>query len=185
MSRRHFNGIFDTAHPLASGKTVAKEGVKNLLAETIGGKYAMHAGNTVLREVTLRDGRCALEFIRCNPHFGGVSSCDTADGLGQRPYTEVSSTSSRNAGESASCTPISARSVTAKGLCAGETVVALQNLAERVRERPHPPHDDPQASGFHEYDEEPIDFLRHGRVTGPSVFVEGAERGEECDREGG
>lgn len=79
---RRYRGIFDVANPLASGKTLLKEAVKNAIGEKIGGKYAMHAGNRLLREVALRDGRNALEFIRCNPHPSGVSVCDTADGLG-------------------------------------------------------------------------------------------------------
>jgi hypothetical protein len=37
--------------------------------------------NALSRPVRLRDGRSAIEFLRCNPHWGGVSSCDTADGI--------------------------------------------------------------------------------------------------------
>lgn len=130
---RRFNGIFDMAHPLASGKTVAKEGVKDLLAETIGGKFAMHAGNTVLREVTLRDGHRALEFVRCNPHFGGVSSRDTADGLGHVLTSSVLDILEERGGACILYTHLGKISDREKPL-RGETVAALKHLAERVRD---------------------------------------------------
>jgi hypothetical protein len=130
---RRFNGIFDMGHPLASGKTVAKEGVKDLLAETIGGKFAMHAGNTVLREVTLRDGHRALEFVRCNPHFGGVSSRDTADGLGHVLTSSVLDILEERGGACILYTHLGKISDREKPLRGG-TVAALKHLAERVRD---------------------------------------------------
>jgi len=130
---RRLGNIFDTAHPMASGKTLLKEGVKDLLAGTVGGKYAMHAGNAVLREVTLRDGRCALEFIRCNPHLGGVSSCDTAEGLGDVLTPKVLDLLEERGGVCILYTHLGKVRDRERPL-RGETVVALHNLAERVRD---------------------------------------------------
>lgn len=69
-------GIFHTSHPLVSGKTLLKETAKQMLARCGNKKYAMHQPNEVLYPVTLRDGREVYEFMRCNPHWGGVSSCE-------------------------------------------------------------------------------------------------------------
>ncbi len=41
----------------------------------------MHAHNQVLRQVQLRSGHEANEFLRANPHWGGVSCGETADGI--------------------------------------------------------------------------------------------------------
>lgn len=76
-------GIFNPAHPVASGKTFAKEAIKRGLARRGHEKYAMHGSNRLTRDVRLRDGRPVVEFMRCNPHWGGVSSCDRAGGLGE------------------------------------------------------------------------------------------------------
>jgi hypothetical protein len=77
------NGIFTANHPIVSTKTVAKESAKRLLARFGSEKYAMHAPNSVLRRIRLRDGSPVHEFLRSNPHWGGVSSCDTGKGIGQ------------------------------------------------------------------------------------------------------
>jgi len=69
-------GIFNTNHPLASGKTLLKETAKQMLARCGNKKYAMHRPNEVLYPVTLRDDKPVYEFMRCNPHWGGVSSCE-------------------------------------------------------------------------------------------------------------
>ena len=42
----------------------------------------MNAANRVLRPARLRDGRAAYEFLRSNPHWGGVSCGDTSRGIG-------------------------------------------------------------------------------------------------------
>lgn len=130
---RRWEGIFDAAHPLASGKTLAKEAVKDLLAETVGGKYAMHAGNRVLREVTLRDGRRALEFIRCNPHFGGVSSGDTAEGLGGVLTPNVLDLLEERGGVCILYTHLGKGADRRRPL-GGEAAASLGKLAERVRD---------------------------------------------------
>lgn len=69
-------GIFHMGHPLVSGKTLLKETAKQMLARCGNKKYAIHRPNEVLYPVTLRDGREVYEFMRCNPHWGGVSSCE-------------------------------------------------------------------------------------------------------------
>lgn len=78
-----FTGVFDLPHPLASTKTLGKEMAKHLLARLGSGKYEIHMPNRVLRRSSLRDNRAVYEFIRCNPHWGGVSSCETAEGIGR------------------------------------------------------------------------------------------------------
>lgn len=130
---RCLRNVFDAAHPLASGKTLAKEGIKDLLSGTVGGRYAMHAGNHLLREVTLRDGRCALEFIRCNPHWGGVSSFDTAEGLGRVLTPNVLDLLEERRGACVLYTHLGKVRDRERPL-RGESVAALRNLAGRVRD---------------------------------------------------
>jgi hypothetical protein len=129
---RRLMSIFDAAHPMKSGKTLVKEWVKDLLAETVGGRYAMHAGNAVLREVTLRDGRCIREFIRCQPHFAVVSSGDTADGLGSVLTPEVLDLLEERGGMCILYTHLG-KSADRERPLRGESVAALHHLAERVR----------------------------------------------------
>ena len=129
---RRLKNVFDAAHPLASGKTLVKEGVKDLLAETVGGRYAMHAGNSLLRGVTLRDGRRTLEFIRCNPHFGGVSSRDTAEGLGDVLTPKILDLLEERGGVCILYTHLG-KVRDRENPLRGETVIALRHLAERVR----------------------------------------------------
>jgi hypothetical protein len=76
-------GIFDRAHPLVSGRTLLKEAAKRKLAQWGNGKYAMHGPNETLRETVLRDGRPVYEFMRCNPPWAGVSSCDQGRRIGE------------------------------------------------------------------------------------------------------
>jgi hypothetical protein len=71
-----FGGVFDKRYPAASAETLLKEAAKRLLAKAGNQKYAMQRTNDLIRPVTLRDGHHVYEFIRCNPHWGGVSSCD-------------------------------------------------------------------------------------------------------------
>ena len=75
-------GILSPAHPIASGKTLAKELTKQVLSRMGNEKYAMHAPNRILTRSQLRDGQPVYEFLRCNPHWGGVSSHETAWGIG-------------------------------------------------------------------------------------------------------
>lgn len=76
-------GVFHRAHPVASGRTLLKEAAKRRLARAGNAKYAMHGPNETLRPTTLRDGRGVYEFMRCNPHWGGVSSCDQGRHIGK------------------------------------------------------------------------------------------------------
>ncbi len=76
-------GLFNVRHPLASIRTVAKEWAKGVRARRNDIKYAMHGPNRLIRDTLLRDGRPVGEFIRCNPHWGGVSRGDRPDGLPQ------------------------------------------------------------------------------------------------------
>jgi hypothetical protein len=78
-----FGGIFTWNHPVASGKTLLKEAVKRYLGCMGHRKYAMHGPNTMIRPVALRDGHRAYEFMRCNPHWGGLSSCTQGRDIGK------------------------------------------------------------------------------------------------------
>ena len=82
-SIRSFKGIWNNAHKMASFKTVAKEFIKGLSARIGSTKYAMHHSNSLMCKIKLRDGREVYEFMRCNPHWNGVSSGDTADGIAE------------------------------------------------------------------------------------------------------
>jgi hypothetical protein len=79
---RRLRGIFEPAHPLASARTLAKEAAKGVLSRTGSHRYRMHHPNQVLTHATLRSGHSVFEFLRANPHWGGVSSAETAGGLG-------------------------------------------------------------------------------------------------------
>lgn len=130
---RRFGGIFNAAHPFSSARTLVKEGLKDLSGEMVGGKYGMHAGNALLREVKLRDGRGALEFIRCNPHWGGVSSCDTAEGLGRVLTPGVLDRLEERGGICILYTHLGKAGDRARPL-RGEAIEALRRLADRARE---------------------------------------------------
>jgi hypothetical protein len=76
-------GLYRPAHPIRSAVTVAKEAAKQTLARTGSAKYGLHAGNAILEPAELRSGQPVYEFLRFNPHWGGVSCGDTAEGLGE------------------------------------------------------------------------------------------------------
>jgi len=46
-------------------------------------KYAMHGPNETIRPIALRDQSPVYEFMRCNPHWGGVDSCDQGRYIGK------------------------------------------------------------------------------------------------------
>jgi len=74
-------GVWNGRHPAASFRTLAKEGAKLALSRNGRSRYQMHGSNRVARPAHLRNGTAVIEFLRCNPHWGGVSRCDTADGI--------------------------------------------------------------------------------------------------------
>ena len=78
---RSLSGIYSRHHPLASVKTAMKEFLKTGLPGAEQGKYAIHVENQVLKEVSLRSGQSVEEFLRANPHWGGVSCGETAEGI--------------------------------------------------------------------------------------------------------
>ncbi len=79
--RRSLGGIVTGAHAASSVKSWAKEWTKGMLGRAGSAKYALHPPNALLRPARLRDGRAVYEFLRSNPHWGGVSSADNATGL--------------------------------------------------------------------------------------------------------
>jgi hypothetical protein len=86
---RSLAGLLTPRHPVRSADTWAKELAKGLLARSRNAKYAMHGHNATLRPVRLRSGHPVQEMLRSNPHWGGVSSADTADGLSDVLTTRV------------------------------------------------------------------------------------------------
>ncbi|MCC7462937.1 MAG: hypothetical protein IT480_10815 [Gammaproteobacteria bacterium] len=78
---RSLGGVIDAAHLLPSVRTAGKEWLKGVLARAGSVKYALHPANTLLQPAQLRDGRRVQEFLRANPHWGGVSCADNATGL--------------------------------------------------------------------------------------------------------
>ena len=77
------SGIFNWRHPVKSGRTLSTEAAKREIASKGNHKYAMHGLNKTLRPIVLRDERPVYEFMRCNPHWGGVSSCDKGRYIGE------------------------------------------------------------------------------------------------------
>ncbi len=80
---RRLRGLFDPRHPLASGRTLAKQVMKVRMGKRGNEKYAMHVPNRVLRRDRLRDGTEVYEFLRFNPHGRGVGEGATADGASE------------------------------------------------------------------------------------------------------
>lgn len=81
--RRSFNGILNMAHPAKSLVTLMKELLKVALSKAGNKKYSMHLHNNAMQERILRSGQLVYEFIRTNPHWGGVSCGDRSDRLSE------------------------------------------------------------------------------------------------------
>lgn len=81
QTKKDFRGIFSVKHPIKSSKTIGKEIAKIILGKLGNTKYLMHAQNELLHKTSLGRGHRVYEFIRANPHYAGVSSGETADGL--------------------------------------------------------------------------------------------------------
>ena len=75
-------GIADGRHLWASAKTILTERPSRPWPAG-SRKYRLHAGNRAIQRVRLRNHAEAVEFLRCNPHWGGVSSCDTGCGIAE------------------------------------------------------------------------------------------------------
>jgi hypothetical protein len=80
---RSLRDVFDPGHAAASSRTLAKEWAKGWLGRLGSRKYAIHAPNEALRQVTLRDGRPVWEFLRVNSYWDGVENGATAAGLAE------------------------------------------------------------------------------------------------------
>ncbi|NLF32896.1 MAG: hypothetical protein GX591_18665 [Planctomycetes bacterium] len=76
-------GVWSPRYPVASTATVAREAVKHVIGKLGHHKYAMHGPNRVMRPARLRDGTAVMEFMRSNPHAGGVSCGETGRRLGE------------------------------------------------------------------------------------------------------
>jgi len=79
-------GIFNWRHLVKSSRTLFKEAAKRRLACKGNLKYAMHGPNQTLQPIVLRDGTPVYEFMRSNPHWGGIgeiSSCEQGRHIGK------------------------------------------------------------------------------------------------------
>jgi hypothetical protein len=75
-------GIANWKYPGQSIDTLLREYLKHLLGRFSNNKkYAMHFNNQPMQQHILRDGVPMYQFMRCNPHWGGVSSQDRGDGI--------------------------------------------------------------------------------------------------------
>jgi len=97
-TKRSYASLLNFKHLKASVKTILLEFIKGWLARLGNQKYAMHKRNKVLRKTTLIDGSPVLEFLRCNPSWGGVSMFDSARGIHHVLTESVLSTLVRNNG---------------------------------------------------------------------------------------
>ena len=73
--------IYNKQFPVSSGRALAKDAAKKVMAFCGSKKYSLHRRNSLLRPHVLRDGNHVLEFMRCNPHPGGVSCGDDSQGI--------------------------------------------------------------------------------------------------------
>lgn len=71
-------GLYGRNHPLASGVTILKEMTKRISTSE---RYAMNRANQIVREANLRSGQRVWEFLRSNPHWGGIGHGGAADDL--------------------------------------------------------------------------------------------------------
>jgi len=128
---RRLRGVFDPRHPAGSVRTFVKEWLKSALARRYP-KYAMHRPNQVMRQVCLRDGREAVEFIRANPHWAGVDRGETAAGLADVLHTPMLDRLVARGGVSIIYTHLGKR-LSPDGRLPAATQTALRRLAERSR----------------------------------------------------
>ena len=77
----NFRRLLDLQRPVASIRNAGKDFAKKLLARAGSEKYCLHKNNLLMRPYTLRDGQLVTEFMRCNPHTGGVSGGDNSRGI--------------------------------------------------------------------------------------------------------
>lgn len=80
-TKRRYLGLLRSSHMLPSMRTIMKEIAKTSLGQFNYPKYSLHKNNNLYRNIVLRDKQPVIEFIRCNPHWGGVSSNDNAQGI--------------------------------------------------------------------------------------------------------
>ncbi len=125
---RSYGGLFNPQEVKLSLNTILKEFIKGWAARLGNQKYAMHKANKVLRKTTLLDGTPVLEFLRCNPSWGGISMFDTARDIHQVLTEPVLSTLVKNKGCSILYTHLGKIHRTEQPF-ANETVQAFELLA--------------------------------------------------------
>ncbi len=125
---RKLGKILNMNWPLKSLVTLGKEFLKGLLGMFPGSRYVLHDQNCVLRPTTLRDGQQVLEFLRCNPHPGGVSAGDRGDRLYEALTDEMLRTLVSRRGTSIIYTHLGKLQQSA-GKFPRASVEALRNLA--------------------------------------------------------
>lgn len=126
-------GVFNPTHPAASVKTLAKEKAKQFLGRLGSSKYAMHDPNDLLKSVKLRDGRDAVEFMRSNPHWAGISRGEYPEFLHEILTEKILDELIRRSGTSVIYTHLG--KVKSGGAPFGpKAVQALRSLAQRQRD---------------------------------------------------
>jgi hypothetical protein len=125
-------GIWKGSRPLKSLETVAKECIKVGFGSLGNRKYAFHSRNRLLRENRLRDGQPVLEFMRCNPHPGGVSFGDNSAGLGDALTDDFLDRLTKRRAKAIVYTHLGKKIDEKKGFAEG-TRHALEKLADRAQ----------------------------------------------------
>jgi hypothetical protein len=121
--------IFSPSHPVSSMRTIAKEVAKGVVGQLGNPKYSMNASNDLARQTELRDGNTIIEFMRCNPHWRGVSAGDTADGLADVITDKVLRRLVDRRGACILYTHLS-KNRKSRAMLPAETIAALHGLAE-------------------------------------------------------
>lgn len=78
LSARSFGRIFDPHHAHGSARSLGCEAAKTALGWAGSGRFALHAGNRLLRTHTLADGQRIYEFQRWCDHWRGAAGVDAA-----------------------------------------------------------------------------------------------------------
>jgi len=127
---RSLAGIADWARPIESARTLAKECSKGLLGRLPGNRYRSHVENRVVFAAELRDGQPVWEFLRANPHRGGVSSADRGDRIGEVLSDSMIDVLASRRGTSIVYTHLG-KNRTDDGMLPPTSVGAFRRLAER------------------------------------------------------
>lgn len=130
--RKSYSGILSLRSPIATIRTLLKEVVKGLLSRLPNSRYRLHRCNQLMDECELRSGHRALQFIRCNPHPGGVSVGDRGDQFGDAVTPSALDRLAKRKGVSIVYTHLG-KIAGCPTVFPSSTVDALKQLSRRVR----------------------------------------------------